>query len=298
MYTQGFTLVSKGDKLKFNVLGNKVKVLAVIGAGKMGSTIIRAVKKYSNVEIIATGRRDVTLHAAEKLGAKATRDNDYAVRNAEMVVLSVKPQHFPVVAKQVRKSSWEGKIVASIMAGIRIITLKSVIRNAEVYRAMPNINALVNKATTAIAREENLSKAKGKEAVEELFRCLGTVYWVPEEILDVWTSLAGSGPAFLAEIVDALVLGAVASGMPRDLAYKAILDVLEGTAKLLRKRPVHPAEIRDEVTTPAGTTIRGIMILESEGVKAALMKTIEESYRRSVQIGNEIDQYIRRQLGL
>ena len=282
--------------MKTSILGSRIRTLAVIGAGKMGSAIIRAVRKHSNVEIIATGRRDVTLRAAEKLGAKATRDNNYAVRSADMVVLSVKPQHFPVVAKQVNRSSWEGKIVVSIMAGVRISTLTSVIRKAEVYRAMPNINALVGKATTAVAKEENAGE--NKQAVEELFKCLGSVYWVPEEILDVWTSLAGSGPAFLAEIVDALVLGAVASGMPRDLAYQAILDVLEGTAKLLRKRPVHPAEIRDEVTTPAGTTIRGIMVLESEGVKAALMKTIEESYRRSVQIGSEIDQYIRKQLGL
>ncbi len=282
--------------MKTSILGSRIGTLAVIGAGKMGSAIIRAVRKHSNVEIIATGRRDVTLRAAKKLGAKATRDNDYAVRSADMVVLSVKPQHFPVVARQVNRSSWEGKIVVSIMAGVRISTLTSVIRKAEVYRAMPNINALAGKATTAVAKEENAGE--NKQAVEELFKSLGSVYWVPEEILDVWTSLAGSGPAFLAEIVDALVLGAVASGMPRDLAYQAILDVLEGTAKLLRKRPVHPAEIRDEVTTPAGTTIRGIMVLESEGVKAALMKTIEESYRRSVQIGSEIDQYIRKQLGL
>jgi pyrroline-5-carboxylate reductase len=86
---------------------------------------------------------------------------------------------------------------------------------------------------------------------------MGEVYWVPEELLDVWTSLVGSGPAFIAEIVDALVLGAVAVGMPRDLAYKSILDVLEGTAKYLMVRNDHPANMRDEVITPGGTTIRG-----------------------------------------
>lgn len=86
--------------------------------------------------------------------------------------------------------------------------------------------------------------------------------------------------------------------MPRELSYQAILDVLEGTAILLRNRQIHPAKIRDEVTTPAGTTIRGLMVLESEGVKAALMKTVEAAYKRSAQIGNEIDKRIRTELGL
>ncbi|MEM4481942.1 MAG: pyrroline-5-carboxylate reductase dimerization domain-containing protein, partial [Desulfurococcaceae archaeon] len=164
------------------------------------------------------------------------------------------------------------------------------------YRAMTNINVLVRKASTAIALQDN--NAHSKTVVEELFKCMGAVYWVPEEYIDVWTGLVGSGPAFIAEIIDGLVLGAVASGMPRDIAYKSILDVLEGTAILLREIDSHPAVVRDEVITPAGTTIRGIMMMESEGVKSALMKTIESAYKRSSEIGIEIDQYVRRELNL
>ncbi len=271
--------------------------VAIIGAGKIGSAIIKALKSCVDVKIIATGRRDETLRYAMKLGANATKDNDKAVREAELVVLSVKPHHFPTVIRQVRKSSWKNKTVVSIMAGVKMGTLKDALgENVEIYRAMPNINALVRRAATAISALDEFGEHR--EAVEELFKCLGTVFWVPEEYLDVWTGLVGSGPAFIAEIVDALVLGAVASGMPRDLAYQGILDVLEGTSMLLKNVRVHPAEIRDEVTTPAGTTIRGLMVMESEGVKAALMKTVEESYKRSREIGAEIDNYIRRELGL
>lgn len=278
-------------------LKNKIKTLAVIGAGKIGSAIIKAVRSsIKDVTIIATGRREETLKSAEKLGAIATRNNDEAVRKADLVVLSVKPHHFPTVIRQVSKESWSDKIVVSIMAGIRLETLNVILKNADVYRAMPNINALVKHSATALATPNN--NGKNRDVVESLFKCLGTVYWVPEEYLDIWTGLAGSGPAFLAEIIDALVLGAVASGMPRELSYQAILDVLEGTAILLRNRKIHPAEMRDEVTTPAGTTIRGLMVLESESVKAALMKTVEAAYRRSAQIGNEIDRKIRTELGL
>jgi len=273
------------------------KTIAVIGAGKIGSAIIKSLNECCReVRIIATGRRNETLENARSLGAEVTKDNREAVRSADLVILSVKPHHFPVVIKQVGSNAWGGKIVVSVMAGIKLATLESVIPNAEVYRAMTNVNALVRKASTAIATLN--SNSEGRLVVEDLFKCLGNVYWVPEEYLDIWTGLVGSGPAFIAEIIDALVLGAVASGMPRDIAYKAILDVLEGTAVLLKNVDSHPAVIRDEVTTPAGTTIRGLMVMEEEGVKSALMKTVEAAYKRSAEIGNEIDLRIRKELNI
>lgn len=276
-------------------LSQEVKVVSVIGAGKIGSAIIRAIKEScKDVEVIATGRRDETLRNAELLGARATRDNDEAVKEGNLIVLSVKPQHFPIIVKQVGKDRWKGKLVVSVMAGVKLKTLETVIEGAEVYRTMTNINAIVRKASTAIAT----NNGKSKESVEGLFKLLGTVYWVPEEFIDVWTALIGSGPAFLAEIIDALTMGAVASGMPRELAYSAILDVMEGTAVLLKNRSSHPISVRDEVTTPAGTTIRGLMVMEARGVKSALMETVEAAYRRSLEIGNEIDKEIRRTLGI
>lgn len=259
--------------------------------------MIKAFKEcFKDLEIIATGRRDITLRNAENLGARVTRDNNEAVEASDLIILSVKPHHFPDVVKQVNENNWRGKIVVSIMAGIKLRTLELLLKDAELYRAMPNINTYVRKSSTAIAY---LNKAEHKNKVENLFRCIGSVYWVPEEIIDAWTALAGSGPAYIAEIIDALVLGGIAAGMPRDLAYMAILDVLEGTAQLLRNNSkIHPLEVRDEVITPAGTTIRGLMILESYGVKAALMKTIEAAFEKSLSIGEKIDTYIRKQLGL
>ncbi|MEM1639639.1 MAG: pyrroline-5-carboxylate reductase [Desulfurococcaceae archaeon] len=274
-----------------------IKRIGIIGAGKIGSAMIKSFKEcFEDLEIIATGRRDITLRNAENLGARVTRDNNEAVKTSDLIILSVKPYHFPDVVKQVDESNWKGKIVVSIMAGVKLETLKLLLKGAELYRAMPNINTYVRKSSTAIA---HLNNAEHKDIVENIFSCLGSVYWVPEEIIDAWTALAGSGPAYITEIIDALVLGGIAAGMPRDLAYKAILDVLEGTVKLLRNNSkVHPLEVRDEVITPAGTTIRGLMILESYGVKAALMKTIEAAYRKSLSIGEKIDTYIKKQIGV
>ncbi len=268
--------------------------VAVIGAGKIGSAIIKALVAYGVPRVIATGRREETLRAAEKLGAEATRDNAWAAREADLIVLSVKPFHYPVVAPQIR--GWvKGKPVASVMAGVRIATLRETLPGAEVYRAMPNINAIIRRSTTALAVDSN-GERRYEALVEELFKTLGTVFKVPEEWLDIWTGLVGSGPAFIAEIVDAMVLGAVAAGMPRDVAYPAILDALKATAELLEKINQHPASIRDEVATPAGTTIRGLKVMESKGVKAALMETIEEAAKRSAELGEEIDRAVRRAL--
>lgn len=264
--------------------------VSIIGAGKIGSAIIKALREAGYDEIIATGRRKVTLENAKKMGAYATRDNKAAVENGDIIILSVKPHHFPKVLSEVGPDAWTDKIVASVMAGISLATLRHYLRGAEVFRAMPNINALVKKSSTAITGNKESRAAK---TVEEVFATLGRVYWVPEDLMDAWTGLAGSGPAYIAEIVDGLILGALAVGMPRDLALETILDVLEGTAELLRKYRMHPSQMRDEVTTPAGTTIAGLSILEAEGVKAALIKTVKAATERATEINKLIDMRIR-----
>ncbi|BFI74951.1 pyrroline-5-carboxylate reductase [Sulfurisphaera ohwakuensis] len=254
--------------------------VSIIGVGKIGYAILKGVKSL-NVEIIGTGRSEETLDKIKKEGVEATRDNEYAIKKSDIIILAVKPQHFHSILDKVSKTAWEGKKVVSVMAGIRISTLTR-LTNAKVYRAMPNINAVIGKATTALAEERD-------EEVERIFRTIGNVYWIPEELFDAWTAIIGSGPAFVAEIIDAFALGAVACGMPRELAYQAILDMVEGTVYTLRKDKTHPVLLRDQVTTPAGTTIRGLMVMESEGIKSAIIKTIEAAYQRSMVIGKEID---------
>ena len=268
--------------------------IAVIGAGKIGQALIKALVSSGYDNIVATARRQITLRNVSKLGVETTQDNNKAVNDAVIVILSVKPYHLPNVLQEVKPGSWDGKIVVSLLAGVRISTLREYMPRAEVYRAMPNINALVRKSSTAIAY--NGQPGPGKFTVERIFRTVGKVYWVPEELLDAWTGLVGSGPAYIAEIVDGLILGALAIGVPRDLAFESILDVLEGTAELLRSTQIHPSQMRDEVTTPAGTTIRGLSVLESESIKAALIKAVEAATQRSREVSIQVDKQIKQTL--
>jgi len=269
------------------MLPGEFKSVAVLGAGKIGLAFVKQLLQNSSLRVYATGRRSETLKSAEALGAVALRDNNLAVRESDLVVIAVKPFHFPQLLSEVKAENWEGKIVVSLMAGVKLETLRVALPGAQVFRAMPNLNTYVGSSSTAVAENGYDEASRG---VEEFLKIFGKVYWVPEEYLDIWTGLAGSGPAFIAEIADAMALGAVAAGMPRELSYEAVLDVLEGTARLLRsKLYLHPGQLRDAVTTPAGTTIRGLMVLESGGVKAVLMRMVEEASKRSREIGEEIN---------
>lgn len=269
--------------------------IAIIGAGKIGRAFIRVLNGRVR-EILATGRREETLARAQELGAVPLTDNGRAASMADIVILSVKPYQLPQVVNDIAPYI-DGKIVISIIAGVRRATVQARLSGATVFRAMPNINALIGGSTTAVARFSDYDP-RDMRLVEDMFKLMGRVYWIPEEWLDTWTGLVGSGPAYLAEIIDALVLGAVSMGLPREIAYDAILDVMENTSRLLRESNRHPAELRDEVTTPAGTTIHGLKELEARGVKAALMNVVEAASRRGRDLGAEIDRAVREALGL
>ncbi len=263
----------------------------MLGAGRIGQAIIQRIIPCG-YHVTATGRRRATLEAAERLGAHATRDNREAVSRADIVVLSVKPANTAQVVREIA-SSLEGKALLSIVAGVRIQTLREATNADAVYRAMPNINVMIGKSTTAVSG----ARANGWDVkIEHLLSCLGTVYWVPEEWLDPWTALVGSAPAYISVLIDALILGGVAVGLPRDLSVKAVLDTVKATAELLEKRPVHPAQVRDEVTTPGGTTIEALKVIEEKSVKAALIQVVEAATQKARILGEQIDKQIRRQL--
>ncbi len=261
------------------------KAVAVLGAGKIGSAMVKGL--IGNVKrVIATGRRDSTLAKIQELGALALRDNARAVSLADVVIISVKPYQLPALISEIKEAA-DSKIIVSIVAGVSRNTISRRLRGATVFRAMPNINAVIGKSTTAVVIGDY--DVESRLVVESLFRLMGTVYWIPEEWIDTWTGLVGSGPAYLAEIIDGLVLGAVSMGLPRDVVYKAVLDTIMATAELLSKDSRHPAVLRDEVTTPAGTTIHGLKVLESRGVKSALMEIVEAASRRGRELAREID---------
>jgi len=259
--------------------------VAVLGAGKIGSMLALGFRDCG-ARVIATARRRERVEELRAMGLDARLDNVAAVKASSVIVVSVKPYQYPALAKQIGPHV-AGKAVVSVMAGVPLRLLRATLPGAEVYRAMPNINAAVKKSATAIVAP---SDSSFRDLVFSLFRCVGTVYELSEQLIDAWTAVAGSGPALIAEFIDALILGALAVGIPRHVAYDAILETLVGTAEYLRSRPEHPAALRDEVTTPGGTTIRALKALEARGMKAAIIDAVEKATSRARTLAREIEE--------
>ncbi len=260
------------------------QTLAIIGAGKIGTAILRALKDEWNV--IGTGRSDETIERVRRIGAIATKDNAMACRMADVIILSVKPSHLKDLLTLSRYL--EGKLVISVLAGVRTSILESEFPKARVVRAMPNINAIIGESVTAISAGRS-ARESDVELAERIFRKLGDVFIVPEEYMDPITALIGSGPALVSEIIDAMLLGAVAAGMPRELAYRMLLRLIEGTVRVLEETGMHPAQLRDLVTTPGGTTITGISIMEEMRVKSGIIYAIKGASDRAKEIGAHME---------
>ncbi|MGC9183392.1 MAG: pyrroline-5-carboxylate reductase [Caldisphaera sp.] len=259
--------------------------LAILGAGVIGSSIIRSlIGSGKDWKIIATARSDESLNKIKKMGIDATRDNIYAVKNSDVIILAIKPSQLINLADEISPFVKE-KLIISVVAAAPIKWLSKKLTGAKIVRAMPNINSETSSSFTVLSTNSNIDAAS-KKLVEEIFSSIGYYEWVDEKYMNALTALSGSAPAFLAEIIDALALGGIASGLPRDLAYKAVLYTMQGTAKTLLEKGWSPHYIRDLVITPAGTTIRGIMVLQGNGLKRSIMEAVLEAQKKADEIEN------------
>jgi len=233
-----------------------------------------------------TARSPETINRLRSMGLDATDCNKCAARESDYVFLAVKPYQFPDVAKDIH-GDVAGKVVVSVMAAISTRVLREALPGAEVHRAMPNLNIRIRESLTG------LYSPPGSEHVEEvrkMLSCFGEVYEVSEELMDAWTAVAGSGPAVVAEFLDAFFLASLAVGLPRSIARSLVIKLLETTARYLAEHSdLHPAELRDEVTTPAGTTIAAIGILEGRGFKSAVIEAVRAATKRAGEIEREIE---------
>jgi pyrroline-5-carboxylate reductase len=249
-------------------------IVAVLGAGKIGEAVARATAKSAKVsQVVVTKRNISTLRRPLPAKMLPSTDNEAAVKKADVVILSVKAADAKDLLDKIAPYCG-GKIVISLMAAISLSRLERHLPTAKVVRAMTNMPAVVGEAITAYSRGKNLSEADVRE-VEFILGRLGEVLEVPESQLDAVTALSGSGPAYIAILIDALVTAGLKVGLPRDTAFKLAAQTLVGTAKLLRETGMSVTELRDAVTTPAGTTIAGIYELEKGSFRTSVINAVE-----------------------
>ncbi len=221
----------------------------------------------------------------QKYGVQITANNREAFSDADVLLLAIKPQVLDVVAKQIDAKNQHGSetLVISILAGVTIQRLEKAFPHQAVIRTMPNTPATVGAGMTALAPSEKVSPANLSGALS-IFTAIGEVVEVSESLMDGVTGVSGSGPAFVAMMVEALADGGVASGLPRPVAYQLALQTVFGTAKLLKESQLHPAQLKDKVTSPGGTTIAGVAQLEKHGFRSAVIEAVQSAYIRSQEL--------------
>ncbi|HIK30271.1 MAG TPA: pyrroline-5-carboxylate reductase [Oscillatoriales cyanobacterium M59_W2019_021] len=266
--------------------------LGIVGGGVMAEALLSRLlgaQTYQPTEVLvsepAPHRRDFLV---QTYGVRVTEDNTTVVVAAEVLLLAVKPQVFETIAAEVAQTSMlpsgRSPLVISILAGVPLSKLEAAFPGKPIVRAMPNTPATVGAGITAIAAGscadgESLSQAR------RILEAVGDVVEVAESLMDAVTGLSGSGPGYVAVFVEALTDGGVAAGLPRAIASHLAVQTVLGTARLLAESGMHPAELKDRVTSPGGTTISGIAELEKAGARSAIIEAVRAASRRSRELG-------------
>ena len=263
--------------------------IGFIGGGVMAEAIISGIlkAKLASPEDIGVGEpmRQRRVHLQEQYGVGALPGNLGVVRKAQLVILSIKPQDLPKVMAEIAPALNSDHTVLSIIAGARIKTLIDGLNHPAVIRAMPNTPAQIGSGMTVWTTSSGMSEAM-VAASREILRTLGDELHVPDEkLIDMATALSASGPAYVFLFIEALIDAGVYLGMQRDVAKRLVLQTLLGSSELVRQSGRHPAELKDMVTSPGGTTAEALLALERRGFKGAVLDAVIAAYEKSRTLG-------------
>ncbi len=263
--------------------------IGLIGCGKMGGALLRGVEQALGKSALTATLSDVVPAAAEglkkSLACKARCASPEATAAAaDIVLLAVKPGDLRPLCESL--ASVKGsRLYLSIAAGVSLADLESWLgSNARVIRAMPNTPALIGAGAAAFAAGRRAT-AKDRALATKILGSVGTADEVSEKLLDAVTGLSGSGPAYVFTVIEALADGGVLMGLPRAAALRLAAQTVAGAARLVLESGRHPAALRDEVTSPGGTTIAGLEQLEAHGLRHALIQAVRKATERSRDLG-------------
>jgi len=265
------------------------KKLGIIGIGKIGSTLLRAAVNLIGAEkiIIYDIDTQVLENACDKYNVEGAEDNVELVKKSKYILIAVLPQVIDEVLIKIGPILNLDQILISIAAGVSIKHLnKYISEEHQIIRVMSNVAALISEAATAIAKNHNV-KEEHLDFVINLFNSVGLVVELDERHLDAVTGLSGSGPAYIFLIIEALTDGGVKMGLPREVALKLSAQTVLGSAKLLIETNSHPAELKDKVASPGGTTITALHLLETDKLRASLITAVEVATKKSKALNSQ-----------
>jgi pyrroline-5-carboxylate reductase len=263
--------------------------VAVLGAGKMGGILLEAFLRsglFTPGQVTATVAHEARATAlASRLGIRATTGNLDAARNADVILVGVKPAQVADLIREIAPVLTDQKLLISFAASVstRAIEEAALPTHLSVIRAMPNTPSALGAGMTALCRGRYASDQQ-MDLAQRIFTTVGRAVVVDEKHMDAVTGLSGSGPAFIYIILEALAEAGVNVGLPREIATQLAAQTAYGAAKMVLETGSHPALLKDEVTTPAGCTVDGILELEEGGVRVTLIKAVKRATERARQL--------------
>lgn len=263
--------------------------IGFIGGGKMGEALCKGIIKAGLSDASNIVISDVVVERcrllSKEIGIKTTQNNKDVTSFADVIILAVKPQIMNDVLNNLKNDINQRHLVVSIAAGIPLRFIESRLQaGTRIIRVMPNTPCLVAASSTAYALGKYATDADS-QLVHNLFNAVGRVFKLDEKYLDAVTGLSGSGPAYVYMFIEALSDGGVKMGLPRDVATVLAAQTVMGAAKMVLETGQHPAQLKDAVTSPGGTTVEGISKLEEGGFRSTVINAVESATIKSKKLG-------------
>lgn len=255
--------------------------IGFIGMGNMGYSMLKGVLNYLNPQdiIFTCLRSEKKEKISNETGVRYAESNAECANSAKYIILAVKPQVYNTVLKNIQNVITEESVIISLAPGITIAAIKEELgADIKVVRAMPNTPALVGEGMTGICYENGELDFAEKEFVEQFFNSFGKVVTVPEKLMSGVVCASGSSPAYVYMFIEALADSVVKYGIPRQEAYKLVAQTVLGSAKMVLETGEHPGKLKDNVCSPAGTTIQGVAALEEFGFRNAIIKATDKCF--------------------
>jgi pyrroline-5-carboxylate reductase len=265
--------------------------LTILGCGTMGQAILTGLlrsARFTSDRLTATVRRpEVARRLSSTHGVEVGTDNVAACRAADIALVALKPQRLAsLLDDDDIRAALANKLLISIAAGVRVRQLGRWLPGTAVIRAMPNTPCLIDAGMTVLAPGPGATDAHMATA-REIFESVGRVVELEDKHMDAVTSLNGSGPAFAYVMLEAMADGGVMMGLPRDTALQIAAQVFLGSSKMVLQTGAHPAALKDQVTTPAGSTIAGLLTMEDGRIRSVLARAIQEATKVAAELGHD-----------
>lgn len=273
--------------------------IAFIGSGAMAGAMIVGLlrEKLAEPENLFTSdpREERGEELREKYGVKPFTENLTAVKRAEVVILSVKPQRLSAVLAELKGNIPENALVLSIIAGATIEKIGTGLGHGKIIRTMPNTPARIGEGITVWVASDTVSTSQ-KEQARTILSALGEEVFVEDEYyLDMATALSGSGPAYVYMFMEAMIDAGVHMGFPRRISEKLVTQTMRGSVNFYEKNDMHVAALRNQVTSSGGTSAEALYYLEKAGIRTAISRAIWAAYQRSLELGREKKEHVPRE---